>query len=57
MTCLKIKAGVDVKKPQVSRLNVSVSKTLLATNNPFLADHTDWGQSSFPNRMCNCLDA
>ena len=29
-----------VKKPQVSRLSVSVSKTLQATNNAFLADHT-----------------
>ncbi|MCJ8295415.1 MAG: SDR family NAD(P)-dependent oxidoreductase, partial [Colwellia sp.] len=33
-------AGTEVKKPQVSRLQLSVSKTLLATNNAFLADHT-----------------
>jgi polyketide-type polyunsaturated fatty acid synthase PfaA len=33
-------AGADVKKPQVSRLTTSVTKTLLATNNSFLADHT-----------------
>jgi len=32
--------GGSVKKPQVSRLTTSVSKTLLATNNAFLADHT-----------------
>ena len=32
--------GTDVKKPQVSRLTISVSKTLLAANNAFLADHT-----------------
>ena len=44
----KDQAGVDVKKPQVSRLNVSVSKTLLATNNPFLADHTIGGHQVFP---------
>jgi len=33
-------AGTEVKKPQVSRLTTSVTKTLLATNNAFLADHT-----------------
>ena len=44
----KDQAGTDVKKPQVSRLNVSVSKTLLATNNPFLADHTIGGHQVFP---------
>ena len=32
--------GGSVKKPQVSRLTISVNKTLLATNNAFLADHT-----------------
>ncbi len=32
--------GDSVKKPQVSRLTISVSKTLLAANNAFLADHT-----------------
>ncbi|MBL4821956.1 MAG: SDR family NAD(P)-dependent oxidoreductase [Colwellia sp.] len=35
----KEQAGTAVKKPQVSRLKVSVGKTLLATNNTFLADH------------------
>ncbi len=30
----------SVKKPQVSRLTTRVNKTLLATNNTFLADHT-----------------
>ncbi|KGJ96020.1 SDR family NAD(P)-dependent oxidoreductase, partial [Colwellia psychrerythraea] len=44
--CAQILVGNDlskdasVKKPQVSRLTTSVSKTLLATNNAFLADHT-----------------
>jgi polyketide-type polyunsaturated fatty acid synthase PfaA len=32
--------GDSVKKPQVSRLSNRVVKTLLATNNKFLADHT-----------------
>nr|WP_114327695.1 type I polyketide synthase [Candidatus Colwellia aromaticivorans] len=44
----KDQAGTAVKKPQVSRLNVSVSKTLLATNNPFLADHMVGGHQVFP---------
>jgi polyketide-type polyunsaturated fatty acid synthase PfaA len=44
----KDQAGTDVKKPQVSRLNVSVSKTLLATNNTFLADHTIGDDQVFP---------
>jgi polyketide-type polyunsaturated fatty acid synthase PfaA len=41
-------AGAAVKKPQVSRLNVSVNKTLLATNNDFLADHTIGDDQVFP---------
>jgi len=41
-------ADTAVKKPQVSRLNVSVSKTLLATNNTFLADHTIGDDKVFP---------
>jgi acyl transferase domain-containing protein len=41
-------AGTAVKKPQVSRLNVSVNKTLLATNNTFLADHTIGDDKVFP---------
>jgi acyl transferase domain-containing protein len=41
-------AGATVKKPQVSRLNVSVNKTLLATNNDFLADHTIGEDQVFP---------
>jgi acyl transferase domain-containing protein len=41
-------AGTDVKKPQVSRLNVSVSKTLLATNNVFMADHMIGEHQVFP---------
>ena len=44
----KDQAGTDVKKSQVSRLNVSVSKTLLATNNTFLADHTIGDDQVFP---------
>jgi acyl transferase domain-containing protein len=44
----KDQAGTDVKKPQVSRLNVSVNKTLLATNNTFLADHTIGDDKVFP---------
>ncbi len=44
----KDQAGTDVKKPQVSRLNVSVSKTLLATNNTFLADHMIGDDQVFP---------
>jgi len=37
----KDQTGADsAKKPQVSRLQVSVNKTLQATNNEFLADHT-----------------
>nr|MBL0688497.1 SDR family NAD(P)-dependent oxidoreductase [Pseudoalteromonas sp.] len=37
-----------VKKPQVSRLSVSVSKTLLATNNGFFADHVIGDDQVFP---------
>jgi polyketide-type polyunsaturated fatty acid synthase PfaA len=44
----KDQTGAAVKKPQVSRLNVSVSKTLLATNNTFLADHTIGDDQVFP---------
>ncbi|WP_442855130.1 SDR family NAD(P)-dependent oxidoreductase [Colwellia sp. TT2012] len=41
-------AGDSVKKPQVSRLTISVSKTLLATNNAFLADHTIGDEQVLP---------
>ena len=41
-------AGTEVKKPQVSRLTTSVTKTLLATNNDFLADHTIGDDQVFP---------
>jgi len=41
-------AGTVVKKPQVSRLSVSVNKTLLATNNDFLADHSIGDDAVFP---------
>ena len=41
-------AGTAAKKPQVSRLNVSVNKTLLATNNTFLADHIIGEDKVFP---------
>ncbi|MCP4320971.1 MAG: hypothetical protein GY787_03780, partial [Alteromonadales bacterium] len=41
-------AGTEVKKPQVSRLTTSVTKTLLATNNDFLADHTIGDDKVFP---------
>jgi len=44
----KDQAGTAVKKPQVSRLNVSVNKTLLATNNTFLTDHTIGDDKVFP---------
>ena len=44
----KDQAGVAVKKPKVSRLNVSVNKTLLATNNTFLTDHTIGDDQVFP---------
>ena len=44
----KDQEGTAVKKPQVSRLNVSVNKTLLATNNDFLADHTIGEDQVFP---------
>ena len=44
----KDEAGTDVKKPQVSRLNVSVNKTLLATNNVFMADHMIGEHQVFP---------
>ncbi len=44
----KDQAGTAVKKPQVSRLKVSVNKTLLATNNPFLTDHMIGGEQVFP---------
>ena len=38
----------SVKKPQVSRLTTRVNKTLLATNNTFLADHTIGDDQVFP---------
>nr|WP_052056734.1 type I polyketide synthase [Colwellia psychrerythraea] len=38
----------SVKKPQVSRLTTRVNKTLLATNNTFLADHTIGDDKVFP---------
>jgi len=41
-------AGTEVKKPQVSRLNTSVSKTLLAANNVFLTDHIIGDDKVFP---------
>ena len=44
----KDQAGTTVKKPQVSRLKVSVNKTLLATNNTFLADHMIGDEQVFP---------
>jgi len=37
-----------VKKPQVSRLTLSVNKTLQATNNAFLADHNIGGDKVLP---------
>ncbi|MEI6895465.1 MAG: SDR family NAD(P)-dependent oxidoreductase [Colwellia sp.] len=41
-------AGTEVKKPQVSCLTVSVNKTLLATNNKFLTDHTIGDEQVLP---------
>ncbi|MGL1956165.1 MAG: SDR family NAD(P)-dependent oxidoreductase [Colwellia sp.] len=41
-------AGTFVKKSQVSRLTISVTKTLQATNNAFLADHVIGGDKVLP---------